>query len=173
MGICMNTSWNRIFHKRMADFERSMPRTRDGIAVSIKIRVTTGCYHRSCCPHAYSIIDRELSEPRVERDSFVFQEHESGPEILVYLAVTSAGATLAASIINLITTIIKARFEGAKRGDRHPDPVELIVRRTIKPDEVREETVLRFSELDQVTREAIATELSKAVSRLLKVPRSE
>jgi hypothetical protein len=37
-----------------------------------------------------------------------FLEHESGPEILAYLAAATAGLTLAKSVFDLITAIINA-----------------------------------------------------------------
>jgi hypothetical protein len=73
------------------------------------------------------------------------EEHESGPEILVYLAVTTAGLSLAKSIVELVTAIIKARSEGIKRGDRPADPLEVIVRGHSRDGEHTEERIMRIA----------------------------
>jgi hypothetical protein len=136
--------------------------------VSIKIRVNTGCYHRSCCPNAYAIIDKKIEALDKSSRQFIIEEHENGPEILVCLVVATAGVTLAKSIIDLITTIIKARFDGAKKGDRHPDPVELIIRRVEKNGEFHEEKILRIGQTNQIDGRKIETALKKAAYKLLK-----
>src|SRR5437588_11355378 len=124
----MDPHWERIFHHRMNRFERARPTNSNEVAVSIKIRVASGCFHREDSPHAYEIIDSKLAKlPR--NLTLDFEEHESGPELLVYLAVAAAGITLAKSIIELVTAIIKARSDGVKKGDRPDAPIELIVRR--------------------------------------------
>ena len=56
------------------------------------------------------IIDHHLFSIQPEDRTFSFQEHESGPEILVYLAVTTAGIALAKQRIDLIITIIQSAF---------------------------------------------------------------
>ena len=105
-----------------------------------------------------------LSPPDVE---LALEEHESGPELLVYLAVTTAGITLAKSVIDLVTAITKARSEGVKKGDSLSDPIELIVRRVGDGDEFREEVVLRVGHKDPVDAKAIEEQLNKALSKLL------
>ena len=65
-------------------------------------------------------------------NEFTFEEHESGPELLVFVAVVTAGISLAKSVIDLIVAIIKARSEGIKKGDHPASPLDLIVRRTYK-----------------------------------------
>lgn len=66
----------------------------------------SGWFHREHFPRAYDIIDASFVglSPDVE-----YVEHESGPELLVYLAVATAGITLAKSVIDLVTAILKAR----------------------------------------------------------------
>lgn len=72
--------------------------------LSIKLRVVSGCFHGEHSPRAYELIDLHLvgSSPGLE-----YVEHESGPELLAYLAVATAGITLAKSVIDLITAIIR------------------------------------------------------------------
>ena len=71
-----------------------------------------------------------------------FEEHESGSELLVYLAVTAAGLGVVKSVVELFTAIIKARSEGIKKGDRPSDPLAFIVRGHSKNGEYFEEVVL-------------------------------
>ncbi|MGB8323246.1 MAG: hypothetical protein WCE52_09825 [Candidatus Acidiferrum sp.] len=134
-------------------------------AVSIKVRVTSGCFHREHSPRAYQLIDTGLTPTD---DLFAFEEHESGPEILVYLAVATAGLSLAKSVVDLITAIIKARSEGIKKGDHPSDPLELIVRRVHDAQEFREETVLRIGHEDPLDENKLQQQLENALRKLLK-----
>jgi hypothetical protein len=52
------------------------------VPVSLKVRVTSGCFHRQHSPHAYALIDRDIGA--LTRDpALSFVEHENGPELLV------------------------------------------------------------------------------------------
>ena len=134
----------------MQDFGRAKT---DGLApVSIKVGVTSGCFHREHSPHAYQLIDDYLADADLSDLQFRFEEHESGPELLVYLAVTAAALGVVKSVVELVTAIIKARSEGIKKGDRPSDPLELIVRGHSKDGEYFEETVLRIPPDHVVTR---------------------
>lgn len=119
-------------------------------------------------PRAYEVIDRSLTKVPGSDGSFAFEEHESGPEILLYLAVTTAGLSLAKSIVDLITAIIKARSEGIKKGDHPSEPLELIVRRVHDAQEFREETVLRIGHKDTVDDAKVEQQLKDALRKLLK-----
>ncbi len=50
-------TWEDEFRHRMRTFETSYSPREDGLPVSIKIRVTSGCFHRECSHHAYRMID--------------------------------------------------------------------------------------------------------------------
>lgn len=166
----MNSSWENEFRHRIEAFETPFSAKGKGKAISIKIRVTSGCFHREHSPNAYRIIDAQLeSYPSHERE-FSFIEHESGPELLVYVALGTAGITLGKSVIDLITAIIKARSEGAKKGDRRDYPIELIVRGFRDDGKIDEEVVLRFNSHDPVDREIIEKALKKKVSIVLGRP---
>ena len=124
----------------------------DGLAVSIKVRVTSGCFHREHSPQAYRMIDEYLQLHAPEDARWSFQEHESGPELLVYLAVTTAGLSLAAGIINLVTAIIKARADGIREGDQPDAPLEIIVRGHHRDGEFYEEQILRVDSRSPLAR---------------------
>ncbi len=164
----MNSKWEKTFRNRMNDFrQRYIPKPGD-IPISIKIRVVSGCFHREHSPKAYDIIDRYLYSISEDKHDLAFEEHESGPEILLYLAVTTAGLSLAKSIIELVTVILKARSDGIRQGDRPQDALELIIRRTCKNGEFVEEKVLRVGPHEPVNEAAVEKELQKAAKKLVK-----
>lgn len=163
----MDANWQETFRNRMHRFEARRAPSPGEVAVSIKVRITSGCFHREHSPHAYELIDRSLDK-LTPADGFAFVEHESGPEILVYLALGTAGLTLAKSIVDLITAIIKARSEGIQKGDRPSDPLELIVRRVHDGQGFREETVLRIGHRDSVDEAKLEQRIKDALQKLLK-----
>jgi hypothetical protein len=101
-------------------------------------------------------------------EEFAFEEHESGPELLVFVAVATAGISLVKSIIDLIVALIKARSEGIKKGDHPQAPLELIVRRTQKDGLLEEETVLRIGHHDDIKPDMIEERLRGSLFLLLK-----
>jgi hypothetical protein len=164
----VDREWQETFRNRMRGFEaRRAPRPGEA-AVSIKVRVVSGCFHREHSPRAYELIDRSLTKLPGTDGSLAFEEHESGPEILLYLAVTTAGLSLAKSVVDLITAIIKARSEGVRKGDHPSDPLELIIRRVHDAQEFREETVLRIGHKDTVDEARVEKQLKNALRKLLK-----
>lgn len=154
--------WEDEFRHRMDCFREDGK----GFPVSIKVRVDSGCYHREHSPNAYRQIDECLRGLKSRELSFM--EHESGPEVLAYIALTTAGASLAASVINLVTTIIKARAEGIKKGDHPCHPVELIVRGFGSAGNLEEEKILRFAAGDKVTKAAVKKALLLASEKISK-----
>jgi hypothetical protein len=164
----VDREWQETFRNRMRGFEARRAPQPGEAAVSIKVRVASGCFHREHSPRAYELIDRSLTKLPGSDGSFAFEEHESGPEILLYLAVTTAGLSLAKSIVDLITAIIKARSEGIKKGDHPSEPLELIVRRVHDAQEFREETVLRIGHKDTVDEAKVEQQLKDALRKLLK-----
>ncbi len=156
----MDIFWQSEFRKRMDKFgggtsDKLMP-------VSIKVRVASGCFHREHSPHAYRLIDDFIAGADKSNQRCQFEEHESGPEILVFLAVTTAGLTFAKSVVDLITAIIKARSEGIKKGDSPSDPLELIVRGHSKDGEYFEEMILRIPPHQIVTEKVIKDALAQS-----------
>jgi hypothetical protein len=163
----MASDWENTLQNRMKKFEIRHSANLDDISISVKVRVDSGCFHREHSPHAYKIIDEYLQNIPPEEYSFGFEEHESGPEILVYLALASSLITLSGNIIDLIATIIKARSESVKKGDHPRAPIELIVRRSTKSGKIREEKVLRMNYDDYVDYQEMGHKLNQAVNKLL------
>jgi hypothetical protein len=164
----MDAEWQKTFRERMIRFEAGRSPREKAIAVSIKVRVSMGCFHREHSPNAYWLIDQSLRKLPRGPVELAFEEHESGPELLVYLAVAAAGITLAKSVIDLVTTIIKARSEGIKKGDRPSAPLELIVRRVDRGSEFREEVVLRVGHTDLIDEKVIQQRINEALDRLVR-----
>ena len=159
----MDREWQDAFRRRMHRFEERHTKN-GGIAVSIKIRVSSGCFHREHSPEAFAVINRKIRG--VSNADFDYVEHESGPELLVYLAVGTAGLTLAKSLIDLTTTIIKARSEGIKKGDNPSEPLELIVRRSDERNGFKEDVVLRIGHTDPVNEKVIEARLKELLDKL-------
>lgn len=157
-------NWENEFRLRMAKFKRGLPFSENTIDLSIKIRVVSGCYHREHSPNAYQIIDEYLhANPSLD---YAIEEHESGPELLVWLALTTAGINITANVINLVTAIIKARTEGIKRGDRPNQPLELIVRGFDDNGQLWEEKVLRIDSWHEVNRDLIEKTLLNSTNNM-------
>ena len=162
----MDNAWRKTFRDRMHHFEARRSARPGELSVSIKVRVASGCFHREHSPLAYALIDRHLDALSPPDAEFSLEEHESGPEILAYLALTTAGLTVAKSVIDLVTAIIKARSEGVKKGDKPAEPVELIVRRIHDADEFREEIVVRYGRDDRIDPKVIDERLNEALRKL-------
>ena len=161
----MDNPWRNLFRRRMSMFDEHAHGD-DGLAVSIKVRVTSGCFHREHSPQAYRLIDEYLQLHAPEDIRWSLQEHESGPELLLYLAVTTAGLSLAAGINNLVTAIIKARADGIKKGD-HPDaPLEIIVRGHHRDGEFYEEQILRVDSRSPLAREVIEKAMNESLKAI-------
>lgn len=163
----MADAWQSAFRRRMELFTLQRPPKEDEVPASIKIRVVSGCFHREHSPDAYRRIDSYIDSLSLDELDFAFQEHESGPELLVYLAMTTAGITLAKSVIDLVATIIKARSDGNRSGDGPRAPLRLIIRRTRKDGDAREETVMEFEAHSTPDAEKMGRELLEAARRLL------
>lgn len=158
-------TWEDEFRRRMEGFHPSSSIEGEGIPISIKIRPSGGCFHREHSPIAYQIIDEYLRSHPISH--FDFEEHESGPELLVYLAFATAGMSLTANIINLVTAIIKARTEGIQRGDHRDAPLELIVRGFDKNGALREEKVLTIETWENVSEELIERALLTSTNKVI------
>ena len=169
----MHSGWQSEFRSRMRQFELSRAPRKGEMSVSLKVRVASGCFHREHSPYAYRLIDEHLTSQVSQRCEFTLVEHESGPELLVYAALATAGLTLAKSVIDLVTAIIKARSKGIKEGDRPSDPVEVIVRRVDDGGKFVEESVLRVGHPDPISREEIQAEIDAAMKRLIQEKRGK
>ncbi len=161
-------TWSEQFRARMDTFGASKLARRGEAAVSIKIRVTSGCFHREHSPHAYDLIDAELEQFDLDLSRLGFEEHESGPEVLAYVVLAAAGFGLAKSVTDLVVAVLKARSESVRKGDRPSDPLEVVVRRFDDSGAVKDETAFRIGHADPVRRAKVEKQLVAALGRLLR-----
>lgn len=154
--------WLSGFRRTVGDFQQLYKG--EGHVVSIKVRVESGCFHREHSPEAYRILDARL---RMPPEYVQVIEHESGPEILLYLAVTAGALSLAKSVVELVTEIFKARAAGIKKGDHPQHPLVLIVRRVDEKNEYREDVLLQLDHTDAVDSGAIEKALNGAIGEML------
>jgi hypothetical protein len=161
----MSDSWPKEFGQRIDSFGEAFE-GRAGIPVSVKVRVLGGCFHRDHSPDAYRRIDAAIHGTGLGRAT-QWHEHESGPELLVWIPLVTAGLAFSAATINLIVSILKARSEGIKAGDRPREPLELIVRTTRRATGVVEEKVLRFDPQDPIHVAVVRKALDEAARKML------
>lgn len=164
----MASRWIGTFEERMRNFDEKVSKVDGGQAISIKLRVTEQCFERHHVKETWRLIDEYLSKHPPSDVPFELEEHESGPEILVYLAVVAGGLNLSASIINLVVAILKARSEGAQKGDPPVVPIELIVRGLKKSGVFAEKIVIRIEAGHLPDKEEIAKLLKKVIKELFK-----
>jgi acetylornithine deacetylase/succinyl-diaminopimelate desuccinylase-like protein len=159
----VDKQWLAGFQQTVDDFHRR--RAGNGDVVSIKVRIDSGCFHREHSPEAFKIIDARLRNLPENLEAI---EHESGPELLLYLAVGTGVLSLAKSVVELVTEIIKARSAGIRKGDHPKEPLVLIVRRVDKRNDYREDVVLRIGHTDTVDSGVIEDQLNASIRELFK-----
>ncbi len=152
----MDSYWHQELRAKLEDFGSS--RVMEGIPISVKIRIETECFHREHSPEAFRQIDAYVAD--LDRSIFRIDEHETGPEILTWLA---GGISLAKGVIDLVVAIVKARFDGIKKGDRPTSPVEIVVR-GFKDGEYFEEKIIRIPSDDPKLKMIIEDALKKPLS---------
>lgn len=119
--------------------------------ISIKLSPPSGCCCSHCWPETWHKINQSIApsgpvehegDALIENngDNFVLESHESGPEIIIYLALATASVTLAKSIIDLITTIIKGLSTEHKK---QPLRIKISKRQLIKGN-IEEETLIEI-----------------------------
>lgn len=120
--------------------------------ISIKLYpIGIGCCCSGCLPETWRITNKFIApcgpvehegDALIEKggNKFVIEQHESGPEILISLALLTAKITLAKSVIDLIITIIK----GLSGEHRKQPPRLKIVKRQLVKGEIEEEDLIEI-----------------------------
>ncbi len=119
--------------------------------LSIKLYPPHGCCCSHCWPETWRAVNSFISPYGHVchegdavigdgDDKFVLESHESGPEIIVYLALATASTALAKSIIDLITTFVKSL---SKEYRKQPPRIKISKRQLIKGN-VEEETIIEI-----------------------------
>lgn len=130
-----------------------------------------GCCCTHCRPETWSAVNHHIApaghighEGNVllghSEAKFVLEDHESGPEIIVYLGVVTASLLTVKAVLELITVILKNISQDRKRQSRIR-----IVKRSATKGEFKEEVIL---EVDLPLSDKMAKELESQVGKSLK-----
>ena len=118
--------------------------------ISIKLSpLHIGCCCSGCLHETWRIINEFIApcgpvqhegDALIEkgRNKFVLEQHESGPEIIVFLALATASLTLAKFIVDLISVIIKGLSNEHKK---RPSRINISKKQLIK-GKVQEENLI-------------------------------
>jgi hypothetical protein len=156
--------WESTIRERLQRFAAAQPG--DGVPVSIRVRVFSGCFHREHSSRAFALIDQAMATHGREAGTGGLElvEHETGPELLVALGLAGGGLSLAASLVQLVVAILQARSAGVAKGDQPDEPVELIVRRVLEGGRFEETVVVRARCGDPVRADQIRGLLESALA---------
>lgn len=144
-----NKCWEMDLQKTRNEYRTE---NKGGFPVFIKVGVCKGYFDREHSACAYEEIDNYIENHVIECD---FETHESGPEVLVWMALGTAGITIAKSVIDLVTAIIKASAKGRRKGDRDDGNICLTIRDYDNIGTLKKETILEIKDCDAVTSEFI------------------
>jgi hypothetical protein len=147
--------WRLNSHNMLHRLQARRTHHRGDVPIWMKIRIDP-----TMPEHA--IIDRYLENLAPADKDFEFEKHESGPELMAYLA---AGAGLASAVIGLITAIIVARSQTHKRQELPEKPIELIVRRFDEEHGVTDEIIVRFGKTETNDKHLIEQHLMGALRK--------
>jgi hypothetical protein len=139
--------------------------------IVIKLSPPSGCCCSGCWPKTWEIVNQTIypcgpikheGDALIKRDEniFVLEQHERGPEIIVFLALVTASATFAKSIIDLIATIIK----GLSSEQRKQPPRIKIVKRSLIKGKFEEENLI---EIDIPASKNIEKQLEEKIKQAL------
>ena len=159
-------TWEGQFKDRLEKYLSLAGKDKKHIPLSIKVRPESGCYHRQHSPEAYKLIDQYLSKHSKSAE-YTFEEHESGPELLIVLDLAAKGLGFAKSIIDLLVVLIKSRYEGMRRGDSRDASLEIIVRGFDEKGTVQQENILRFNSDAAIDKKIIEKALGRGVKKFL------
>lgn len=120
--------------------------------ISIKLSpIPSGCCCFHCWPNTWNKINKSIQPCGPIEDEgdvlikkkeikFVLECHESGPEIIAYLALATSSTVLLKSIIDLVITIIKAL---SNEGRKQPSRIKISKRQIIK-GEIEEDSLIEI-----------------------------
>lgn len=143
--------------------------------ISIKLSPPSGCCCSHCWPKTWQIINQAIApcgpvehegDALIEKDGdrFVLESHESGPEIILYLALVTASLTVTKSVIDLVNTIIKGL---SKEKRKQPARLKITKRQIIK-GKIEEENIM---EIDIPISEGMEKQLEEKINQAInKIP---
>ncbi len=152
-------TWENELSERLETFRQEKHLDDDVLILSIKIRVTGGCFHREHSPNAYKLIDN-LKYSKLDNKII---EHENGPEIVAYIALATASISFLQSTISLVTEILKARRDGISKGDSPKENLKVIVRGFDKKGRLKEEEIIEVNNITPIDQKTIEKILNKTL----------
>lgn len=124
--------WQKEIKQRLERFNHGDGK---GLALSVKVRVKSNCF---CYDHSgrfHQMMDRDRRGEREGTSHWEYEEHESGPEWLLYLALTAAGLGIAEktlgivkSVVDLVALSVKSHREERRKRRQTPEPLIIVVR---------------------------------------------
>ncbi len=95
--------------------------------LSFKIKGESGCYCSGCCSRAWDIINEYIypcgpigheGDALINTNgmNYVLEQHESGPEIVIYLGLATASISFITAVIGLATVLVQALQDKSKNG---------------------------------------------------------
>ncbi len=157
-------TWENELSERLETFRQEKHLGDDVLILSIKIRVTGGCFHREHSPNAYKLIDNlKYSKPENK-----IIEHENGPEIIAYIALATASISFLQSTISLVTEILKARRDGISKGDSPKENLKVVVRGFDKKGRLKEEEIIEVNSINPIDQKSIEKILNKTLKNFKK-----
>jgi hypothetical protein len=129
-----------------------------------------GCCCMHCWPETWRAVNRHIAPAGpIEHEGdvllgdgdslFVLQDHESGPEIVLYLGGATALILMGKAVLELIMTILKSVIR-----DRKHQPRIKLVKRFVTKGEIEEEITM---ELDLPLSDETAKKLESQVNKAL------
>ena len=139
--------------------------------LSIKLSPPSGCCCSDCWSETWRAVYSFISPFGPVRhegdaligdgdDKYVLESHESGPEIIAYIALATASTALAKSIIDLITTFVKSL---SKEHRKQPPRIKISKRQLIKGN-VEEETIM---EVDIPVSKETQNQIEKRIKKFM------
>ncbi|MBN1591459.1 MAG: hypothetical protein JW888_18240 [Pirellulales bacterium] len=145
-------------------------RDKSGFVVSIKLRVPHCFCREHHAPAANRLIDDYRARHPLDTRDCIYVEHESGPELILYLGLGVAGLGLAReslsllkSAIELVTAILKARCEGRKQGDSQHGPLVVVVQGFGPDDTFYEKQAIHADPEDPPTEKDVEESLNDVI----------
>jgi hypothetical protein len=173
----VENEWLHEFRQRMDAFRKT---GKEGdVVISIKLRAEWGSFDQYGFPDLYPSLNAALR--RRTSNDIVIQEHESGPEWIVRLALIAGSLGVLKAVIELVTQALKSREKPRKYDDgrvAEVPPLILIVRLIDEKSEFREKEVRKIEPGQKVKKLDLEADLEAAIDeiagdRVRKLPESD
>ena len=135
--------WQREIKQRLERFNYGSHEP--GLALSVKVRVKSNCFCYGHYGRFHHMMDRGRDWERGP-SHWEYEEHESGPEWLIYLALTAAGLNIVKPVLELVVLAVKSHREERRKREQTPEPLVIVVRGFDPEGVFFERTVMEIEE---------------------------